>query len=90
MPDVKFPELAFELPDLDLPGVDLPSSEQVAAFTRDAAFVGVGLAVMTAERVRDVQQQALATLTARFDETRDQVRAGVETIVGRVAETVKR
>jgi hypothetical protein len=90
MPDVKFPELAFELPDFDLPGVDLPSSEQVAAFARDAAFVGVGLAVMTAERVRDVQQQALATLTARFDEARDQVRAGVQTIVGRVAETVER
>ena len=92
MPDFKIPELSFpsfELPKLDLPDVDLPSAEQVAAFARDAAFVGVGLAVMTAERARELQQQLVELLTTRFDETRDQLRTGVETIVGKVAETVK-
>ncbi len=66
MPDFKIPELSFELPKVDLPDVDLPSAEQVAAFARDAAFVGVGLAVMTAERARELQQQVVETLTGAF------------------------
>ena len=47
----------FELPKVDLPEVDLPSAEQIVGFARDAAYVGVGLAVMTAERLQALQQQ---------------------------------
>ena len=48
----------FDLPKIDLPEVDLPSAEQIAGFARDAAYVGVGLAVMTAERLQALQAAA--------------------------------
>ena len=48
----------FDLPKFDLPDVDLPTAvEQVVGFARDAAYVGVGLAVMTVERLQALQQQ---------------------------------
>ena len=46
------------MPKFDLADVDLPSAEQVVGFARDAAYVGVGLAVMTAERLQELQQRA--------------------------------
>ena len=58
----KFELPTFELPKVDLPEVDLPSVEQIAGFARDAAYVGIGLAVMTAERLQALQQQLLELL----------------------------
>jgi len=92
MPDFKLPEFtlpSFDLPDVELPEVELPSAEQVAAFARDAAYAGVGLVVMTVERVRELNEQLLELFTTQLDETRDQLRAGVETIVERVTESIK-
>src|SRR5829696_6223781 len=67
MPDFKLPE--FTLPSFDLPEVELPSAEQVAAFARDAAYAGVGLVVMTVERVRELNEQLLELFTTQLDET---------------------
>ena len=55
----------FELPKFDLPKFDVPSSRtstcpppsRSTGCARDAAYVGVGLAVMTVERVQELQQQ---------------------------------
>ena len=45
----------FELPKFDLPKVDLPSVDVRShrRLARDAAYVGVGLVVMTVERVAE-------------------------------------
>jgi len=60
MPNFELPK--FELPEIDLPEIDLPSVEQLTACARDAAYVGVGLAAMTVERVQALQQQLLDVL----------------------------
>jgi hypothetical protein len=66
----------FELPELpkfDLPEVDLPSVEQIAGFYRDAAYVGIGLVVMTAERLQELQKQLLELLTTQLTKVRETV-----------------
>ena len=60
------PKLPFDLPSLPSletvaslpslpawPRADVPSIDEVTAVVRDAAYIGVGVAVVTAERVRD-------------------------------------
>jgi hypothetical protein len=64
----KFDLPKFELPEL--PEVDLPSAEQVLGFARDAAYVSVGLAVLTAERVQKLQQELLELLKAQVERVR--------------------
>jgi hypothetical protein len=66
----KFDLPKFDLPNVDLPNVDLPSVEQIAGFARDAAYVGIGLVVMTAERLQALQQQLLELLTTQLDKVR--------------------
>lgn len=68
LPDFELP--TFEMPKVDLPEVDLPSVEQITAFARDAAYVGVGLAAMTAERLQALQQQLLDLLTDQLAKVR--------------------
>jgi hypothetical protein len=68
MPTFDMP--TFEMPTIDLPEVDLPSVEQIAGFARDAAYVGVGLAVMTAERLQALQQQLLELLKDQLAKVR--------------------
>ena len=70
-PKFELPE--FELPKVDLPDVDLPSVEQIAGFARDAAYVGIGLAIMTAERLQALQQQLLELLTSQLTKVREAV-----------------
>ena len=67
-PEFELPK--FDLPNVDLPSVELPSVEQVAGFARDAAYVGIGLVVMTAERLQALQQQLLELLTTQLDKVR--------------------
>ncbi len=67
-PEFELPK--FDLPNVDLPNVELPSVEQVAGFARDAAYVGIGLVVMTAERLQALQQQLLELLTTQLDKVR--------------------
>ncbi len=73
LPKFEFPKIdlpKFELPKFDLADVDLPSAEQVVSCARNAAYVGVGLAVTTVERVQELQQQLLDTLKAGVDKVR--------------------
>lgn len=65
----KFDVPKFDVPKFDLTDVELPSAEQIVGCARNAAYVGVGLAVTTAERVQELQQQLV-----------DAVKAGVEKV----------
>ena len=67
----KFDLPNVDLPNVELPNVDLPSVEQIAGFARDAAYVGIGLVVMTAERLQALQQQLLEAFTTQLDKVRE-------------------
>ena len=69
----KFEMPTFEMPKMDLPEVDLPSAEQITGFARDAAYVSVGLAVMTAERLQALQQQLVELLKDQLARVRTTV-----------------
>jgi len=69
---------SFELPELPtctMPSFDqlpeLPTFEQVAGLARDAAYVGVGLAVMTAERVQTAGAKVVELVTAGVEQARN-------------------
>ena len=71
----KFELPKFDLPKIDLPKIDLseielPTGEQLVGCARNAAYVGVGLAVETVERVQALQQQLLDTVKAGVDKVR--------------------
>jgi hypothetical protein len=71
----KFELPKFELPKIDLPkidlaDIDLPSTEQVVGCARNAAYLGVGLAVTTIERVQELQQQLLDTFKVGVEKVR--------------------
>jgi hypothetical protein len=57
----------FELPDFDGPDIELPSPEQIVGCARNAAYVGVGLVVTTAERVQALQQQIVDAVKSGVD-----------------------
>jgi hypothetical protein len=86
-----FPHI--KLPDVDLPQVDRAELdarvEQLTAVLRDVAYAGVGFAVMTAERIRDWQQQMFEQLEEQLNESGAQVRNGVETVVNAVTDRLK-
>jgi hypothetical protein len=67
-------ELPFDLPKVDLPEFDmpeLPTAEQVLGFARDAAYVGIGLAVVTAERIAEWQKELVELLKTQVERVRD-------------------
>lgn len=87
MPKVDFPKIDFpkiERPTFELPEVDLTAFEGVVDFARDVAYVGVGLAVMTAERLQSLQQQWLEAMTTQLQEANAQLRAGVDKLVAQI------
>lgn len=66
LPTFELPK--FELPTFDVPSFevpDLPSAEQVTSYVRDAAYIGVGLAAMTVERLQVLQQQLVELVKER-------------------------
>ena len=66
LPDVELPK--FDLPQFDVPSFelsDLPTPEQVTGYVRDAAYVGVGLAAMTVERMQELRQQLVELVKER-------------------------
>jgi hypothetical protein len=69
----KFELPKFDLPTVDLPDFELPTVEQIAGFARDAAYVGIGLAVMTAERLQALQQQFVELVTTQLAKVREAV-----------------
>ena len=66
--DLPFELPKFELPEFDMP--ELPSTEQVIGFARDAAYVGVGLAVVTAERLAEWQRELVELLKTQVERVR--------------------
>ena len=79
LPTFELPTVPFELPTLsDLPTIDfsactrpeLPSFDQVASAARDAAYVGVGLAVMTVERLQAAGAKVAELVTAGVEQAR--------------------
>ena len=74
LPDFELPKFElpkFELPQLDLDDVELPTVEQVTALARDAAYVGIGLAAMTVERVQALQDQVVEFVKDQVERVRD-------------------
>jgi hypothetical protein len=72
----KFEMPKFEMPKFEAPkrpDVDLPSREQVLGFARDAAYVGVGVVVLTAERMQKLQQELMDLLKSRVERVREAV-----------------
>lgn len=72
MPEFKLPE--FDLPKFDMPRFDMPSTERMVDVARDAAYVGVGVAVVTAQKADE-----------RRREMTDAVADGVRRVVDAVA-----
>lgn len=82
LPDVKLPEM--KLPQVELPQVKLPdvdtgqvadrveqAVEQVAGYARDAAYVGIGLGVLTVQQAqvrRREFQRAVSTRVQQLTE----------------------
>lgn len=67
----------FDLPKIDLPKFDVPElpvdADRVIGFARDAAYAGVGVAVVTAQKL-DAQRRELT------DQVTAQVRKVVESV----------
>ena len=63
----KFDLPKFDVPKVDLTDVELPSPEQIVGCARNAAYVGVGLVVTTAERVQELQQQLVDAVKSGVD-----------------------
>ena len=72
LPTIKLPTGA--LPSFDL---DVPSAEQLTSLARDAAHVGVGLAVLTVERVQALQTQIVELVTTSATNIVERVRDAV-------------
>ena len=70
-----FPQ--FDLPKIDLPGLELPSVDELTGYARDAAYIGVGLAVLTAERLQALQAQLTEMLKAQLASAVAKVRTAV-------------
>lgn len=61
----------IDLPRFDLPDVDLPDADRVLGFARDAAYVGIGLAVLGAQQVQVRGRELVATVRNGVDQLRD-------------------
>jgi hypothetical protein len=63
----------FGLPTVDLPNIDLPQIDldRVAGVVRDAAYVGVGLAVLAVQRVQTARRDATASVERQARRVRD-------------------
>ena len=70
----RFPrvEVPFELPTMQLPKVDLPV-ERLAGMARDAAYVGIGVAVVTAKAADDRRRSLTEQVTTRVRKLVDTV-----------------
>jgi hypothetical protein len=63
----------FDLPKLDLPTFDVPEIDvdRVAGVVRDAAYVGIGLAVLAVQRVQTARRDATASVERQARRVRD-------------------
>ena len=86
LPSFELPKLPFDLPTIDLSSFELPNLstltealpelpelptfEQVADAARDAAYIGIGLAVMTFEQWQAAGAKVVELVTAGVEQAR--------------------
>jgi hypothetical protein len=65
----------FDIPTVDVPKVDLPGVDidRLGDLARDAAYAGVGLVALTAEKVAERGRQFQAEITARGRQLADAI-----------------
>ena len=68
MPKFEMPK--FEMPTIDLSGVDV---ERLSDLARDAAYAGVGLVVLTVEKIAERGRELQAEFTARTRQLADAI-----------------
>jgi hypothetical protein len=68
MPKVDLPK--FDLPKVDLPKVDV---DRLGELARDAAYVGVGLVALTAQKVDERRRGIQAEITTRVRQLVDAI-----------------
>ncbi len=62
----KFEMPNVDLPKLEMPNVELPADmERVAGFARDAAYAGVGVAVVTMQKLDEQRRELTGQVTAQ-------------------------
>jgi len=73
LPKVDLPK--FDLPKFELPKVDLPKVDvdRLSELARDAAYVGVGLVALTAQKVDDRRRGIQAEITTRVRQLVDAI-----------------
>jgi hypothetical protein len=73
MPKVDLPK--FDLPKFEMPKVDLPKVDvdRLGELARDAAYVGVGLVTLTAQKVDDRRREIQAEITTRVRQLVDAI-----------------
>jgi hypothetical protein len=69
----KFDLPKFDLPTFDLPTVDLPDADRVVAIARDAAYIGIGAAVVAARAAEDRRRAVTDQVTTQFRKVVDAV-----------------
>jgi uncharacterized protein involved in copper resistance len=69
----KFDMPKFDMPKFDMPGVDKADFDKLAEFARDAAYVGIGAAVVAVKKA-DAQRRELT------DQVTTQVRKLVDAV----------
>jgi hypothetical protein len=71
----KFDLPKFEMPKVDLPKFDLPKVDvdRLGELARDAAYVGVGLVTLTAQKVDDRRRGIQAEITTRVRQLVDAI-----------------
>jgi hypothetical protein len=69
----KFDVTKLDLPKFDLPTFDVPEIDvdRVAGVVRDAAYVGIGLAVLAVQRVQTARRDATASVERQARRVRD-------------------
>jgi hypothetical protein len=73
LPKVDLPK--FDLPKFEMPKVDLPKVDvdRLGELARDAAYVGVGLVTLTAQKVGDRRRGIQAEITTRVRQLVDAI-----------------
>lgn len=54
----------FDMPTIDMPTIDLPDVDRIAGMARDAAYVGIGAAVIAAQKTDTARRQLTDQITA--------------------------
>ena len=86
LPKFEMPKFELpELPEVDLPKFELPELpdvdvDRIAGFARDAAYVGIGLAVLTVQQAQVRRREAQASFDKAQQVVGERVRALVDAV----------